>query len=59
MSVLQPYLKKGIQAHELMKFSWDEEGDEEVLSKEEQEERYKAALERYGISDINSKKGEQ
>lgn len=51
MCILQPYSKKKLRPTDIVEFPWEKKPESlpEVLSKEEQEARYQAALKRYGI----------
>lgn len=52
MCILQPYSKKKLRPTDVVVFPWERKSEPvEVLSKEEQEARYEAALKRYGIVD--------
>lgn len=50
MCILQPYSKKKMRPVDVVVFPWERNTEpKEVLSKEEEEARYQAALKRYGI----------
>jgi len=50
MCILQPYSKKKLRPVDVVVFPWERSTEsKEVLSSEEQEARYQAALKRYGI----------
>ena len=51
MCILQPYSKKKLRPTDVVVFPWERrtESQPEVLSKEEEEARYQAALKLYGF----------